>query len=255
MLDLKSKTVLVTGGSKGIGAAIVAAIGRRGAYVVVHYGSDRAGAEQAAADIADDHKLLVAADLRRPAEVDRLWQDALAWRERIDVFVNNAAVMLWHGGIGASDEDWDAVWGETLQVNVLAASRLMRNAVRHYLEEGGGVIVTISSWAAQRGVTNPDTASYGASKAAIRSFTQSIARGYAKNNILAYVIAPGVVRTRLSEQFAATQGGEEKVTAGLAMGEWVPPAEIGELVAFLASGRVRHLSGATLDVNGASYVR
>jgi NAD(P)-dependent dehydrogenase (short-subunit alcohol dehydrogenase family) len=163
--------------------------------------------------------------------------------------------MLWNGGIDAPDADWDAVWAETLQVNVLAASRLMRDAVRHYLETGGGVIVTISSWAAQRGVTNPDTASYGASKAAIRSFTQSIARGYAKENILAYIVAPGVVRTRLSEQFAATQGGEERVTAGLAMGEWVPPAEIGELVAFLASGRVRHLTGATLDVNGASYVR
>ena len=255
MLDLDGKTVLVTGGSKGIGAAIVAALGRRGAYVVAHYGSDRAGAELAATGIAEDRKLLLQADLRQMSDVDRLWQDALAWRGRIDVFVNNAAVMQWSGGLHASDEDWDAVWAETLQVNVLAASRLMRNAVRHYLESGGGIIVTISSWAAQRGVTNPDTASYGASKAAIRSFTQSIARGYSKENILAYVIAPGVVRTRLSEQFAATQGGEEKVSAGLAMGEWVPPAEIGELVAFLAAGRVRHLSGATLDVNGASYVR
>jgi NAD(P)-dependent dehydrogenase (short-subunit alcohol dehydrogenase family) len=69
------------------------------------------------------------------------------------------------------------------------------------------------------------------------------------------VIAPGVVRTQMSESFAATQGGEEKVSAGLAMGEWVPPRELGELVAFLASGRMRHLSGATLDVNGATYVR
>ena len=74
-------------------------------------------------------------------------------------------------------------------------------------------------------------------------------------NILAYTVAPGVVRTRLSEESAATLGGEEVVTAGLAMGEWVPPEEIADLVAFLATGRCRHLSGATLDVNGASYVR
>jgi len=85
--------------------------------------------------------------------------------------------------------------------------------------------------------------------------TKTIARAYAKENILAYIVAPGVVRTRLSENFAATQGGEAAVTANLAMGEWVPPGDIAELVAFLATGRCRHLSGATLDVNGASYVR
>ena len=85
--------------------------------------------------------------------------------------------------------------------------------------------------------------------------TKTVARAYAKENILAYIVAPGVVRTRLSESFAATQGGENAVTAGLAMGEWVPPGDIAALVAFLATGTCRHLSGATLDVNGASYVR
>ena len=255
MIDLEGKTILVTGGSKGIGAAIVSALGAAGASVVVHYGSDTKGAEAAASAILPQHKLLIRADLHDPASVSSLWDDALSWRGRIDVVVNNAAVMLWNGGIAEDDATWDAVWEETLQVNVLAPARLLRNAVRHYLETGGGVIVTMSSWAAQRGVTNPDTMAYGASKAAIRSLTQTIARAYAKQNILAYVVAPGVVRTRLSETFAATQGGEEKVTANLAMGEWVPPQELGELVTFLAAGRMRHLSGATLDVNGASYIR
>jgi NAD(P)-dependent dehydrogenase (short-subunit alcohol dehydrogenase family) len=131
----------------------------------------------------------------------------------------------------------------------------MRNAVNHYLEVGGGAIITISSWAAQRGVTNPATIAYGASKAAVRSVTQSIARAYARDNILAYIVTPGVVRTRLSEQFAATQGGEEQISATLANGKWVSPAELGNLVAFLASGAVPQMSGATIDVNGASYVR
>jgi NAD(P)-dependent dehydrogenase (short-subunit alcohol dehydrogenase family) len=140
-------------------------------------------------------------------------------------------------------------------VNVKAPARLMRNAVNHYLEVGGGAIITISSWAAQRGVTNPATIAYGASKAAVRSATQSIARAYARDNILAYIVTPGVVRTRLSEQFAATQGGEEQISATLANGKWVSPAELGNLVAFLASGAVPQMSGATIDVNGASYVR
>jgi NAD(P)-dependent dehydrogenase (short-subunit alcohol dehydrogenase family) len=97
---------------------------------------------------------------------------------------------------------------------------------------------------------------YGASKAAIRSMTQSIARNYARKNILAYVIAPGVVDTQMSQSFADTQvGGRAAVTEGLAMGEWVPPDDVAQLVTFLATGRARHLSGATLDVNGASYIR
>jgi NAD(P)-dependent dehydrogenase (short-subunit alcohol dehydrogenase family) len=138
---------------------------------------------------------------------------------------------------------------------VKAPARLMRRAVQHYLQKGGGAVISIGSWAAQRGVTNPATIAYGASKAAIRAATQSVARAYARQKILAYVITPGVVRTRLSEQFAATNGGEAAVSAGLASGEWVTPDELGRLVAFLASGAVPQLSGATLDVNGASYIR
>ena len=163
--------------------------------------------------------------------------------------------MLWDGGFDQPIEAWDATWDSTLQINVLAPSRLLRRAVHHFTTGNGGIIVTISSWAAQKGVTNPDTIAYGSSKAAIHAATQTIARAYAKQGVLAYVIAPGVVSTRLSEQFAATQGGEKKISDMLAMGEWVPPEEIGELVAFLATGTVRHLSGATLDINGASYIR
>jgi NAD(P)-dependent dehydrogenase (short-subunit alcohol dehydrogenase family) len=120
---------------------------------------------------------------------------------------------------------------------------------------GGGILVTISSWNAQRGSTNPVTIAYAASKAAVMATTKTIARAYAKENILAYVVAPGVVRTRLSENFAASLGGEQAVTANLAMGEWIPPSDVASLVTYLATGSCRHLTGATLDVNGASYVR
>ena len=132
----------------------------------------------------------------------------------------------------------------------------MRSAVSHFLERGGGVIVTISSWVAQRGAGNADLVAYAASKMRVgKAMTQTVARHFGKQGVLAYVISPGVVRTRLSDRAAAWTGGEEAVTATLAMGEWVPPGDIAELVAFLATGRCRHLSGATLDVNGASYVR
>lgn len=255
MQNLTGRTVLVTGASRGIGTAIARHLGAAGAHVIAHYGSDLCGAKAALADVPSGRKHFIAADLRDCAAVDRLWQSAVAWRGHIDVFVNNAAVMLWHGGFAADDAAWDAVWDETLAVNVLAPARLLRRAVPHFLSRGGGVLVTISSWAAQRGVTNPDTIAYAASKAAVKAMAQTIARAHAKDNILAYVVAPGVVRTQMSESFATTQGGEAPVTASLAMEEWVPPDEIGELVTMLASGRLRHLSGATLDVNGATYIR
>jgi NAD(P)-dependent dehydrogenase (short-subunit alcohol dehydrogenase family) len=255
MTDLNGKTILVTGASKGIGAAIAAALGRDGAHVIAHYGTDEAGAQTATAHIPAKRVKLLSANLAAPGEAARLWREALAWRGRIDVLVNNAAMMAWEGGIEDTDEIWDRVWAETLQVNVKAPADLLRGAVRHFCAAGGGIVVTISSWNAQRGSTNPLTIAYAASKAGIMAATKTIARGYAKKNILAYVVAPGVVRTRMSESFAATQGGEAPVTASLAMGEWVPPADIGELVTFLASGRCRHLTGATLDVNGATYVR
>ncbi|MFO0293649.1 MAG: SDR family NAD(P)-dependent oxidoreductase [Rhodospirillales bacterium] len=253
--DLDGKVVLVTGGSKGIGAAAVAALGDAGAHVVVHYGIDSEGAARAAARIPDDRKLLLAADQADPAAMDTLWDRAAAWRGRVHCAVLNAAILLDKGGIEDPAEVWDDSWDRQWRTNVLGPTRLMRNAVSHYRAVGGGVLVTISSWAAQRGVTNPRMIAYAASKAAVKAAAQTIARGYAKENILSYIVAPGVVRTRMSEDFAALQGGEDKVTATLAMGEWVPPADVAELVAFLATGRVRHLSGATLDVNGASYVR
>lgn len=255
MQSLADKTILVTGASKGIGAAITRRLGAAGASVVAHYGADEAGVTRATADIDDSKKLLIRADFAELDAVEKLWDQAVAWRGRIDVLVNNAAVMLWDGGFDAALDAWDRTWAASLDINVLAPARLLRRAVGHFRDAGGGTIITLSSWAAQKGVTNPDTIAYGASKAAIHAATQTIARAYAQEGILAYIIAPGVVRTRLSDEFAATQGGEDKITSALAMGEWVPPDEIAELIAFLATGKVKHLSGATLDVNGASYIR
>ncbi|MDH4047956.1 MAG: SDR family oxidoreductase [Gammaproteobacteria bacterium] len=255
MYDLAGKTILVTGASKGIGAAIASRLGASGAFIVAQYGADRAGAERATAHLDSSRTCLLQADFSDLDSVEALWQSALAWRGRIDVLVNNAAIMLWDGGIEQPVERWDAVWNETLQVNVLAPARLLRQAVKHYLETDGGTIVTISSWAAQKGVTNPASIAYGAAKSAIHNATQTIARAYASQGILAYIVAPGVVRTRLSDQFAETQGGKEAITDSLAMKEWVPPEDIANTVEFLSSGVARHLSGATLDINGASYIR
>jgi NAD(P)-dependent dehydrogenase (short-subunit alcohol dehydrogenase family) len=247
------RTVLVTGASKGIGAEIVASLGRAGAHVAAHYGSDRAGAEAATAEIPDDRKLLVGADLFDPAAATRLWETTTAWRP-VDVLVNNAAVME-EVPFDASLAEWHEGWERAYRINVLATADLTRAAVEHFAGRGGGVIVTMSSWVAERGSGSTSYAAYAASKAAVKALTQTVARHYGSSGVLAYALAPGVVRTQLSERAAELFGGEEVVLSGLAMGEMVPPSDLAELVLFLAAGRARHLTGATLDVNGATYVR
>lgn len=257
MIDLNQHTILLTGASQGIGAETARILSGRGASLVAHYrGRDeRADMENVLHDADPSSIHLLAADYLDNRQVDRLWDAAIAWRGRIDVLVLNAAMMWPHGGVDDDNESWESSWDRHYQVNVQAPARLMRAAVKHFRDHGGGVIILISSWVAQRGVTNPAMLPYAASKAAIKAVAQSIARGYAGDNILTYIIAPGIVRTKMSTDFAALQGGEEAVTRTLAMREWVPPDEVGELIAFLATGSVRHLSGATLDVNGATYIR
>jgi NAD(P)-dependent dehydrogenase (short-subunit alcohol dehydrogenase family) len=256
MDNLANKTVIVTGASKGIGAAATRLMLAAGARVIAHYGTDRDGAEQAVA-AAPERATLLKANFAKMSEVDSFWDEALAAaRGHVDVLVNNAAVMRQTGGIGDPIEEWETVWSETISVNVQAPARLMRHAVRRWLDRGEpGAIIGIGSWVGTRGAANPAAIAYAASKAAITAATKTVARNYASKDILAYIISPGVVRTQMSVDSAAKTGGEAAVTATLPMEEWVPPDEIGELAVFLAEGRARHLTGATIDINGAAYMR
>jgi NAD(P)-dependent dehydrogenase (short-subunit alcohol dehydrogenase family) len=255
MIDLSNKTILVTGASKGIGAAIVQNLAAAKANVIAHYCSDEKGMEDVVASIGDANIITFQADFKHTGAVDNLWENSVNWRDGIDVLINNAAIIRFVGGIDDSDDMWRETWKATLAVNVMAPCDLMRRAVPHYRDNGGGIIISISSWVAHRGSGTPAMMAYAASKAAIMNATKTIARHYAEDNILAYSIAPGVVRTRMSEEFSQAAGGEEKVTQTLAMKEWIPPSDLANLVTFLSTGSCRHLTGATLDVNGASYLR
>ncbi len=255
-MDLSGKTVLLTGASKGIGAATAAALVKAGARLVAQYGGDRDGASEAVQGAPTGQVDLLQADLSSSEDVDRLWSQARARLGHVDVLVNNAGIMRQTGGIPDPIEEWDRVWAEAHAVNVMAPARLMRHAVNHWLEAGKpGSVIGIGSWVTTRGTTNPSAIAYAASKAAIAAATKTVARAYASKGILAYVIAPGVVRTRMSEDSATRTGGEAAITATLPMGEWVPPEEIADLVVYLARGKARHLTGSTIDMNGAAYIR
>lgn len=254
MASLESKTVLVTGASRGIGAACTRELGAQGATVIAHYGSHREGAEGALASLPAERRFLEQADMAVSGAGRELWRAVAARHERIDVVVVNAATSV-QTPFDGTDEEWDEGWERTLRINVLEPVNLIREAVTHFRARGGGILITLSSWAAQQGSAIPQLPAYAASKAAVKAVTQTVARAYGKENVFAYVIAPGIVKTRMSEVSISFRGGEEQVNAALALGHMVPVQEIGSLVAYLASGACTHLSGATLDVNGASYVR
>lgn len=254
MYDLSGKCALVTGASRGIGAASAKALGEAGAVVIAHYGSYRKGAEEALLSVPEDRKYFVEADLFKPGAGRRAFREALDLVPRIDILVNNAAMNL-ETPFEGSDELWDENWARLMQINVFEAANVMRESVRHFVPAGGGVVISMSSWSGQRGSAIRELPAYAASKAAIKAVTQTIAQNYAKDGVLAYVIAPGIVKTRMADEAAIQRGGEDKLKSALILGELVPPSDIGDLVVFLSSGRCRHLTGATIDINGASYIR
>lgn len=252
MIDLSGKVILLTGGSRGIGAATALTLSRAGADVILQYGHHHAGAQAIAAQMGNDRCLVISADLAVPQAAVELWEAAIGWRGRVDILVNNAAVMP-----SASVEDewevWAEAWSTTLQVNLIAVADLCREAIRHFKTRQGGTIVNIASRAAFRG-DGPEYTPYAASKGGVIALTRTIARGFAKDNILAFAIAPGFVHTdRIAE--VMQERGADYVTRDIPMGEPVPPEQVANIVAFLASGLAPHATGSTIDINGASYVR
>jgi 3-oxoacyl-[acyl-carrier protein] reductase len=249
VIDLNGKVVLITGSSQGIGATTAITLAQAGATVILHYSQSRDRIEAIAQQIGG---YPVQADLSQPRSAQALWETALTWQGRIDVIVNNAAIMP-VAGIETNWDDWTNAWQSTLQVNLVAVADLCRLAISHFKTRQGGTIINIASRAAFRG-DGPEYMHYAASKGGMIALTRSIARGFAADQILAYAVAPGFVMT---ERIAAVmqERGTDYVTRDIPMGQPVPPQEVANIVAFLASGLAPHATGSTIDINGASYLR
>ena len=251
-LDLEGKIFLVTGASRGVGAAVVRAARAQGAEVVLHYGRNRERAEALARECGAAHCRLAGEDLADPAAARRLWRKALEWRGRVDVLVNNAAVYE-AVALDADEAAWDAAMARTLQVNLLAPAALMRAALAHFAPGSGGILINIESRAAFRG-DGAVYAPYAASKGALMSFGRTVARARAADGVLVYGISPGWVDTDMAAAGIEALG-REYVMRDIPIGDIVPPAEIANLAVFLAAGRARHATGTSIDINGASYPR
>jgi NAD(P)-dependent dehydrogenase (short-subunit alcohol dehydrogenase family) len=252
MIDLGGKTVLVTGGSRGIGAAIVRAVAGAGATVLLHYGRSREAAEGVRDSVGRDTCRLIQADLAEAEAAPDLWRAATEAADRIDVLVNNAGIFE-AVPIDSSSEAWRSAWSRVLQVNLHAPAELCKLAIPHFRAHGGGKIINVASRAAHRGDA-PDQWPYAASKGALVALTKTIARGYAQDNILAFAIAPGFTETEMAYA-GLDDAGIQRIVAEIPLGSMASPEECGALAAFLCSDQVRHMTGATFDINGASYVR
>lgn len=255
MISFEDKVVLVTGGSRGIGSATVKAIADAGGDVIVHFSGNAIAAARTAATAAPGKSYVVQGDLSKPGAAKSVWKNAMAWKGRIDVVVNNAGIFQ-AASVDGSDEDWDSSWQRTLQVNLVACGDFCRCAVNAWRRSGiGGTIVNVSSRAASRG-DGPDYWSYAASKGGMVALTKTIARAYASDGILAFGVAPGFVETDMAvEAFENDPNLRDAVTSEIPMGDIVPPSDIANTICFLASGLAPHATGTTIDVNGASYVR
>jgi 3-oxoacyl-[acyl-carrier protein] reductase len=237
--------ILVTGATRGIGAAILKSLNDRGARVVGH-------GTQAAPGI-------LAADLSQPSAGERLWAAALAALDgRIDVLINNAGVFE-AIAVDASDAEWQASWGRTMQINLQASADLCRRMTLHATGRAPGAdglrgrIVNVASRAAYRG-DSPAHWHYAASKAGMVAMTKSIARGYAGQGLAAFAICPGYVMTGMAEDYLASRGGD-KLLADIPLGRVAQPDEVASVATYLALDAPASMTGAVLDVNGASFVR
>jgi len=230
--------ILLTGASRGIGAATLAALQASGHEVAGH--STRGGDG------------LIAADFIDPEGPRALWSAALDQLGRIDVLINNAGIF--EGvGVDASDDEWHAAWARTLSVNLQASADLCRLAVRHFRDNGGGRIVNVASRAAFRG-DSPNHWHYAASKAAIVGMTRTIARGYAAENILAFAVAPGFTVSEMTDEYLTGRGGAQ-IVADIPLGRVASTVEVAETIRWLATDAPPSATGTVIDVNGASYVR
>ena len=247
-----NRAVLVTGASRGIGAAVAQAFAERGDRVAVHCRDAVADARAVRDSLPGQGHIVVKADLA-DAEAVRVMVDDVADRfGAVDVLVNNAGIYVDHPVLGTSYAEWQAAWQATLGVNLVGPANVTWCAVRHMTAGGrGGRIVNVGSRGAYRG--EPTHPAYGASKAALHSFGQSLAVALAPHGITVASVAPGYVQTDMAAELLATPAGDV-IRAQSPFNRVATPEEIAAAVVYLASPEAAWSSGAVLDVNGASYL-
>ena len=252
MAEFDGKTVLVTGGSGGIGRAICERFARLGARVAVHYHRGQGKAQETLERLDGEGHETVGADLTDPEAVRAMIEQAVASFGHLDVLVNNAGIFERHPPLEADYETWQALWHKTLAVNLTAAANASYLAARHMRERGAGRIINISSRGAFRG--EPECPAYGASKAGMNALSQSLALALGPHGIQVYAVAPGFVETAMARPYL-TGDMAAAIRAQSPLGRVARVADVAYWVTCLAAPEAEFATGTIIDVNGASYLR
>src|ERR1700726_229999 len=252
MISLAGKAALITGGSRGIGAATVKLFAQAGADVVFNYHRNREAAEQVEQETRKHSTRVEAfkADLGKMADAKKLVDFARERLGRLDILVANAGI--WNVQDTPIQKLTEREWDEMIRVNLKSVYAVIHYSVPHMIAQKGGRIVAISSTAGQRG--EAFHSHYGASKGAIISFVKGLASELARHNILVNCVAPGWVATDMSNPVINTKSGGNVILASMALRRPGTAEEIAGPILFLASGLANFMTGEIINVNGGAVL-
>lgn len=251
-IDLKGKTVLLTGASDGIGKEVAKFLMKMGARVAVHYNTNRTSAKTLVSSYASTGSKAFQADISKEEEVYTLFEDVHNQFGKIDVIILNAGVFLSHS-TQENTQDWFLGWKKTMDINLNAVGLLTKMGIDHFVKNGGGRFVYIGSRAVFKGETEEYLA-YAASKGGMVSLARSVARSFGKQNIKSFIVAPGFTRTQMAENFIVDHG-EQKILDEIALNELTKPEDLAPLIGLMCAGLMDHATGATIDMNAGSHIR
>lgn len=251
-INLTNKTVLVTGASRGIGAAIAQMFAGAGASVIVHYNKNRNKAEETLKTLPDGDHMLVRANIKDPDAVAGMVNEIYSADKKVDILVNNAGIYEEVDFITMNYEEWQQSWKRTIDTNLTGVSNLSFLIARKMARQGGGKIINISSRGAFRG--EPTAFAYGAAKAGLNAMGQSMAKAFAPLGIGVYTIAPGWVDTDMAADGLSGRQGED-IKAQSPLNRVARPEEIARAALYCADDHNEFMTGCIIDVNGASYLR
>ncbi len=251
-MDLKNKTILITGASRGIGRVTVEYLAQRGGTVIIHFNNDETAANSLLKSLPGAGHSIFQADFSQSNDFETIIGALMKKYGKIDALINNAGIYI-EKKIGEFDiEEWRRVWQKTISINLSSVADLCFVMSNYMKSGGGGKIINISSRGAFRG--EPDALAYGASKAGLNSFGQSLAQALAPYNICVYTIAPGFVETDMASEALDGPNGES-IKSQSPLKRAAKPVEISRVIGFLLSEENEYLTGSIIDVNGASYLR
>ncbi len=252
MISLAGKAALVTGGSRGIGAATVKLFAQAGADVVFNYARRRDAAQQVEQE-ARKHGTRVESfkvDLGRMAEAKKLVTHAIERLGRLDILVANAGI--WIAEDTPIEKMTERQWDETMRINLKSVYTVTHFAAAHMVAQRSGRIIAISSTAGQRG--EAFHADYAATKGAIISLVKGLSSELARHNVLVNCVAPGWVDTDMSRPVLETRAGRKFVLGQIPLGRMASPEEIAGPILFLASDLATFVTGEILNVNGGAVL-